>query len=580
MRKVRLKVFFGEMAGPSDVSLLRSLLPRRALPSSFEPKLSSGFITQLEDFATSLKAKAKKIIAQHYHRYKLPFPVRRALAWLRHHHSTGSICKINGDKNYGPVICSQQFVQHHLQRIPTSGSYQAVTFRSYIDKVWDLSQFLEHLLMSACWRGYIDDKTRLYLLQPFKELLSLPHELCLQRLRRLPGQIRYLLKLHKNGLAVRKIEIDRRSPMGPLASWMSEVLNQISRTCRSVILDSKHILTHLEFNKLTPSSSSHFISADLVSYFDRIKIASLKQSLEIRVRQFFGNRRDVAVFVCKVLDLLLAFKYVVVGGVLYQKTDSLSTGEKVATDCANIHRDVQFEPVLDQFNSYIDVFWGYVDDCAVHFLGPTPLLHDFLQALSSVDPVQFEWEFKISATKLVMLDLEIVKADDFHASGGVHTCTYRKPSFRAQYLPPSSSHRLSTKTAIVKGEVNRFLLNDSSSAAFDKDVARFKKDLKQRGYTFADSLNFSYNPDKRANLLKKLHARTLGFRKKKYQDNQLSFCTGYSPSFDAIEFSKEWTKFVSTVVSEAPSLASCRLQVAFRNYPSSFLRTYRLHWPR
>ena len=90
-------------------------------------------------------------------------------------------------------------------------------------------------------------KKPLYLLSDFDGLKQVPPEKQVEHFENLPGQLRLLLKLHKPGLKVRKVEVDLRNPLSNTASWLAEILNLVSRNCASVIVDSKQIFTKTAF---------------------------------------------------------------------------------------------------------------------------------------------------------------------------------------------------------------------------------------------------------------------------------------------------------------------------------------------
>jgi len=50
---------------------------------------------------------------------------------------------------------------------------------------------------------------------------------------------------------------------------------------------------------------------------------------------------------------------------VFRKKNSLSTGERIATDAANILREKTFSPLLKRYidANIIEQFHGYVDDC-------------------------------------------------------------------------------------------------------------------------------------------------------------------------------------------------------------------------
>ena len=91
----------------------------------------------------------------------------------------------------------------------------------------------------------------------------------------------------------------------------------------------------------------------------------------------------------------------------------------------------------------------------------------------------------------------IFKSPVFACSGKVVISTFRKASYRAQFLPTVSAHKLSVKSSIVKGEATRFLINDITPEAFRDDAEFFKRALAARGYAAALQLVLMHDSEKR-----------------------------------------------------------------------------------
>ena len=71
--------------------------------------------------------------------------------------------------------------------------------------------------------------------------------------------------------------------------------------------------------------------------------------------------------------------------------------------------------------------------------------------LRNCDPRQFVWKIECSSEQVSYMDLQIRRGDD----GSILTATYRKPSYRPQYLHFASGHPLMTKIAIYQNEAPR-----------------------------------------------------------------------------------------------------------------------------
>jgi hypothetical protein len=161
------------------------------------------------------------------------------------------------------------------------------------------------------------------------------------------------------------------------------------------------------------------VQLDLVDYFNSIKVDKLKSALAINLERHFDtsvNGLSVITFAEKLIQFLLDNKFLQMHGRILQKVDSLSTGEKIATNAANILREVAFEPLVRRFQNsgFLELFAGYVDDVlAVIHPEETADVQHFIQCLNDRDPSQFKWTAKVSKESIDFLDLTITKKSGF-----------------------------------------------------------------------------------------------------------------------------------------------------------------------
>jgi len=112
---------------------------------------------------------------------------------------------------------------------------------------------------------------------------------------------------------------------------------------------------------------------------------------------------------------------------------------KIATAAANLLRHDATQALVLEFEQYIYLVDGFVDDVCYIWLGSVPLLFEFQSRLQKLDPEQIEWTFfdVVASPKTVnFLDLTLA----VQQNGKVHTSNYRAPGFFPQYLHFSSFH--------------------------------------------------------------------------------------------------------------------------------------------
>ena len=179
------------------------------------------------------------------------------------------------------------------------------------------------------------------------------------------------------------------------------------------------------------------------------------------------------------------------------------TGERLASDAANILREFTFHDVLQSYINCgeLHTFRGYIDDCfAILYMRDETQVAMFLQALNRVDPVQFRWTMVASQDAVNYLDLRICRT-----GLSLSTQTYKKPGCNPQYLAYTSHHPRSCRDAIYKGEITRHLLNCSCAAAYDIHTSALRSALRQRGHP--DPPVVPYDPARRVELLRALQNR-------------------------------------------------------------------------
>jgi hypothetical protein len=163
----------------------------------------------------------------------------------------------------------------------------------------------------------------------------------------LPGRIRYLLKVHKPGLTLRRVEVDTHSPFNNVTIWLSQVLHRVAAKLSTVTADANVVLSDIHYRTFPVAADDHLFVGDLVDYYPRIHIANrrycLMTSLGQALKAFFQDSPFLARLITNICQVVVDHKYVYLPSGLHRKKRSLSIGERIATDAANIHRHVVFE---------------------------------------------------------------------------------------------------------------------------------------------------------------------------------------------------------------------------------------------
>ena len=267
-----------------------------------------------------------------------------------------------------------------------------------------------------------------------------------------------------------------------------------------ILQDSKQVM--YETGNLRIPSGSILVSADIIDFYEKINLNSLIDIVGQYISKHYTS--SAASFIKVLFSLVARAKFFEVDKVTYMKTQSLSVGEHVATAAANVFRAHHMMKLRDDelLRGQLTYCSGYVDDCFLIW-GPGPLpvqvLYDRMKALQ---PDQIDWTFT-AGDSVAFLDL-VITMD--HINERVYFKPFRKPQFRAQYLPAFSYHPASSKSAILKGEIKRYLYNSTNPEDAKDFISKLIMDLNARGYTYPIVNNykdtFKFNREEALNILK------------------------------------------------------------------------------
>ena len=506
VRKVKLRLFFDTK--PKKPQCQAPFFKSFRLPSRFMPKLDAEVEQELESWCEGLLSKACRLLRLEP-RQAVPFYIKKALSWLQTNRHI--VCKISADKGYGPAYISADYLRKHYQRETEGGAFTETSASQLMWSLISACDQLQAICDQAIQNRLIDVGTMNFILQPLRNLgFPNPQKANLPEVLSCVGRIRYLVKLHRPGCKLRRVEVDTRSPFNNLTLFVSSILRQVVRICDTTVLDSKQVLIDL-MDRPPPFKLGNlqlvFVAADLEDFYPRINWDSLQASLCSGLDAHFGVNKAAKDFVAKLAHIILHNKTLQIDGKIYRKARSLSIGERFATDAANIHREHHFRPLVrEAFDAgLLCKYYGYVDDTASMFLGSDESVQSFLSALQSVDANQLSWTFKMSRSQLDFLDLSIR-----YDGQTLHTFVHKKPHHNPQYLHAYSEHPLPCRKHIFKSQVARFLVLNSTENGCHDDVQSLRKQLTYRLHPESWFSHAEYDVNRRDALLNKLRLRQSG----------------------------------------------------------------------
>ena len=153
-------------------------------------------------------------------------------------------------------------------------------------------------------------------------------------------------------------------------------------------------------------------------------------------------------------------------------------GLSCAVQLGNIYLEGLDEFVVRTFSANLHFYRRFVDDILI--IGIIDDVADFLERINSWHP-SIRCTHVISKERITFLDLDISQGRN-----GFEYCTFRKPQCQYLYCPAISNHSHAVRCALILGELTRLLVTNSSEAAFNFEVARFRGHLVQKGYSDKD----------------------------------------------------------------------------------------------
>ena len=132
----------------------------------------------------------------------------------------------------------------------------------------------------------------------------------------------------------------------------------------------------------------------------------LKRDILIALKRYYLHQAYAVQFVDKLVGYLLDNKFLHINGHVAHKTESLSTGEKIATNAANLLQEIAFEDLVARYKSsgFLEMFVGYVDNVLAVTHPVTDMdVPNFLVSSNEVDTEQFRWKAKMIAECTILL---------------------------------------------------------------------------------------------------------------------------------------------------------------------------------
>ncbi|SGY55401.1 BQ5605_C006g04016 [Microbotryum silenes-dioicae] len=185
----------------------------------------------------------------------------------------------------------------------------------------------------------------------------------------------------------------------------------------------------------------------------------------------------------ELVSFVLNNSYLGFQGKLFHQVSGTAMGTALAPTYANL-----FVGALEREARLLEtpnlIFYGrYIDDVIAIVKGPRSNVDICISALAQLHP-SLVFDAEVSSNGLPFLDAFISKNPDPKNSSrwSLSTRVYQKDFNSYQYIPWSSEHPESVKSAFVKGELIRYIRLSSSRDEYITQMTRFYLRLRARGY--------------------------------------------------------------------------------------------------
>ena len=184
--------------------------------------------------------------------------------------------------------------------------------------------------------------------------------------------------------------------------------------------------------------------------------------------------------ILRVLHLVLHYLIVQFGDQAYLQIKGTAIGTPAAVVFAVVFLYVLEIDLVSEFvkAGRLLLFKRYIDDILAFFVNKQAAL-DFIARYERLDP-----DINITATvarEVNFLDLTIYSGPRI-ADGRLDIRLYVKPSNQFLYIPDSSFHTRSARTAWIVSELRRFVLNNTERSNYQANKEQFYNNLLLRGF--------------------------------------------------------------------------------------------------
>ena len=295
------------------------------------------------------------------------------------------------------------------------------------------------------------------------------------------SQLYFLKKIHKTPMGIRPIVSSVNSVTENISSFVDVWLQPIVQQLPSYLKDSTEFIKLI--TSITIPADSILVSIDVSSLYTNIPHKDGIEATINALRQDTDPNplRPPIEILEEMLNIVLRNNVIEFNGEFFLQLQGTAMGTKMAPAYANLFMG-SLEPRLQNLgHNHIELWKRFIDDIFVIWTGTHEGLDKFMTDLNTVHPT-IKFTHEKSDTELTFLDVTVYKGPQFLETGRLDVRTHIKPTNKQLYIHKSSYHPESAKTAIPKGETQRYLRSNTRAETFTKITKKLKQKLIERGY--------------------------------------------------------------------------------------------------
>lgn len=288
--------------------------------------------------------------------------------------------------------------------------------------------------------------------------------------------------LKKNSAITRPIVPEYASQTATAARWIHEQLLPSVKDIPSICMDSVTYAQRLDRIQLPKNWEGRMLNLDIEAMYPSIPLEDGIPAIRDFLEEDTKFTREGRNIILRVLEWVLASGYIEHKNKFYRQVNGAIMGSAVSVVLAVIYVYVRIEKkVLEKWNKTLIDYARYIDDLQIFANMTERQALDFKQDLERQVP-SIKFKMTTSRTRTSFLDLDIMVNRDEDQRPRIDYRIYRKPGNAMTYLLASSFHPPHVFTAIIRGELIRYLTKTSREAFFIDDVEILRRAFTARGY--------------------------------------------------------------------------------------------------